>query len=605
MKMKEIHRSFTLSSQNGANFAGEKTKTRSLKEINSIYYITMSYLRFTKMFLLILACVMGGLSANAQTELASFSGKITGSEWKTDATTSGTGAKFYYKMMTGTSITSPSIDVTDFNKYKFTIRSASYGSLNNNEADILVSFKAADKTIELGTLSIIQDKNLKDRHLEIKADLMGQGQFVFTCPNATKNVFARIHGITITGESASVTTLEAPKFDKAADATYYTPIDVEITTTETGATIKYTTDGKEPSATVGTEYTAPVSITKTTTLKAVVVKGDLVSPVTSATYTITTIENDGSFEKPYTPAEFLIVNSTDKPVWVKGTILGNALSNGEGFDANGNKNTDVCIGEPGLDKNIPIKLADINALRNLNLHMLKGKDLMVYGTAQPYFRPRIGIENPQLFFIDGDDALAKMEVATKEGYSTFYNANSVQVPAGVQCGIVTGVENGVMTIDYKYQAGEKIPANTPVIVKAEGIKTYPLAITTSKAQVPADNLLKGATEDGVFTPETGNYYYYKLAYNNFTAKKGLGFYWGAANGGEFTMKAGKAYLAVKQDVAQGAQKFNLEGNATGIEAVEQANEANRVVYTLDGRRVMNEKLAKGLYIINGKKVLVK
>lgn len=121
MKMKEIHRSFTLSSQNGANFAGEKTKTRSLKEINSIYYITMSYLRFTKMFLLILACVMGGLSANAQTELASFSGKITGSEWTTDAGTSGSGKKFYYKMVTGTSITSPNVDVTGLNKYTFTI----------------------------------------------------------------------------------------------------------------------------------------------------------------------------------------------------------------------------------------------------------------------------------------------------------------------------------------------------------------------------------------------------------------------------------------------------------------------------------------------------
>lgn len=510
MKMKEIHRSFTLSSQNGANFAGEKTKTRSLKEINSIYYITMSYLRFTKMFLLILACVMGGLSANAQT----------------------------------------------------------------------------------------------DRKLEIKADLTGQGQFIFTCPNATTNACARIHGITITGESVSVTTLEAPKFDKAADATYYTPIDVEITTTETGATIKYTTDGKEPSATVGTEYTAPVSITKTTTLKAVVVKGDLVSPVTSATYTITTIENDGSFEKPYTPAEFLIVNSTDKPVWVKGTILGNAKGDGEGFDANGTQNTNVCIGESGLDKNIPIKLEKINALRDLNLHILKGQELMVYGTAKPYFKPRIGMENPQLFFIDGDNALAKMEVATKEGYSTFYNANSVQVPTGVECGIVTGVENGVMTIDYKYQAGDKLPANTPVIVKAEGIQTYPLAITTSTAEAPAPNLLKGVAEDGKFTAEA-NYYYYKLAYDNFTTKTGLGFYWGEAEGGAFTMKAGKAYLAVKQDVAQGAQKFSLEGNATGIEAVEQANEANRVVYTLDGRRVMNEKLAKGLYIINGKKVLVK
>lgn len=235
MKMKERHRSFTLSSQNGANFAGEKTKTRSLKEINSIYYITMSYLRFTKMFLLILACVMGGLSANAQTELASFSGKITGSEWTTDAPY----VKSYYKMVVGTSITSPSIDVTDFNKYTFTINSASFGSITSkNESDILVSFKVADKTIDLGTLSNIQGKNLKDRQLEIKANLTGQGQFVFTCPNATtkgkEDACARINGITITGESASVTTLEAPKFDKAADATYYDPFDVEITTTEIG-----------------------------------------------------------------------------------------------------------------------------------------------------------------------------------------------------------------------------------------------------------------------------------------------------------------------------------------------------------------------------------
>lgn len=602
MKMKEIHRSFTLSSQNGANFAGEKTKTRSLKEINSIYYITMSYLRFTKMFLLILACVMGGLSANAQTELASFSGKITGSEWTTDAPY----VKSYYKMVVGTSITSPSIDVTDFNKYTFTINSASFGSITSkNESDILVSFKTADKTIELGTLSKIKGSTLTDRQLEIKANLTGKGQFIFTCPNATKgkdDACARINGITITGESASVTTLEAPKFDKAADATYYDPFDVEITTTEIGATIKYTTDGQDPSATVGTEYTAPVSITKTTTLKAVVVKGELVSPVTSATYTITQIENNGSFEKPYTPAEFIKVNPQEN-VWVKGVILGNATNSGEGFDANGTEKTNVCIGTTGKKNCMAIKIDDKNALQDLNLHNLLGKELMVHGKAVDYFG-RKGIKTPQLFFIDGNDALAKMEVATKEGYSTFYNANSVQVPAGVQCGIVTGVENGVMTIDYKYQAGDKLPANTPVIVKAEGIQPYPLAITTSTAKVPAGNLLKGAAEDGEFTTEA-NYYYYKLAYDNFTAKTGLGFYWGEANGGAFTMKAGKAYLAVEKTLAQGAQKFSLEGNATGIEAVEQANEANRVVYTLDGRRVMNEKLAKGLYIINGKKVLVK
>lgn len=406
----------------------------------------MSYLRFTKMFLLILACVMGGLSANAQTELASFSGEITGSEWTTDAGTSGSGKKFYYKMVTGTSITSPNVDVTGLNKYTFTINSASFGSITKKqESDILVSFKSAKETVELGTLSDIKGSTLTDRKLEIKADLTGQGQFIFTCPNATTNACARIHGITITGESVSVTTLEAPKFDKAADATYYTPIDVEIITTETGATIKYTTDGKEPSATVGTEYTAPVSITKTTTLKAVVVKGDLVSPVTSATYTITTIENDGSFEKPYTPAEFMKIAPTTN-VWVKGTILGNADTSNDGFNANGNEKSNVCIGTSGKDNCMPVNI--VTALQSLGIQTKKGKELMVHGKAVDYFG-RKGIKTPQLFFIDGDDALAKMEVATIEGYSTFYNANSVQVPTGVQCGIVTGVENGVMTIDYK------------------------------------------------------------------------------------------------------------------------------------------------------------
>lgn len=383
------------------------------------------------------------------------------------------------------------------------------------------------------------------------------------------------------------------------------PIDVEITTATPDAKIYYTVDGTTPSTTNGTLYSNPVHVDKTLTLKAIAVLGDKTSDVVEATYTLFETTNNGSFEKPYTPAEFIVLNPTEN-VWVKGVILGNATNKGEGFDTTDPKNTNVCIGEAGLDKNIPVAIVknDHNLIRDLNLHTLTGKELMVYGSYTEDYFSRRGIKNPQLFFIDGNNALAKMDVATKEGYSTFYNTYAVQVPAGVQCGIVTGVENGVMTIDYKYTEGMYIPAKTPVIVKAEGIKTYPLAISTSDANAPTTNLLKGAAEDGKFTAEA-NYYYYKLAYDNFTAKTGLGFYWGAAEGGAFTMKAGKAYLAVEKTVAQGAQKFSLEGNATGIEAVEQANEANRVVYTLDGRRVMNEKLAKGLYIINGKKVLVK
>lgn len=616
MKMKEIHRSFTLSSQNGANFAGEKTKTRSLKEINSIYYITMSYLRFTKMFLLILACVMGGLSANAQTiveDLINIEATgATGSGYSKHSFTGKSGADYSVICAKNKE------DIQLNNKKESGLVTTQKGgtakkvtvewnseTANGRTLDIYGSNKPYNDPKDLYNASTDGDK-LGSIVMGTSTTLDITGDYEYIAMRSKSGVMY-LTSITIAWEKSGTpgeVTVANPVLSEQSQ-TITAPIDVTITTATPDAKIYYTVDGTTPSTTNGTLYSNPVHVDKTLTLKAVAMLGDKTSDVVEATYTLLETTNNGSFEKPYTPAEFIVLTPNEN-VWVKGVILGNAKGDGEGFETTNPKNTNVCIGEAGLDKNIPVAMVknSHNLIRDLNLHTLTGKELMVYGSYTEDYFSRRGIKNPQLFFIDGNNALAKMDVATKEGYSTFYNTYAVQVPAGVQCGIVTGVENGVMTIDYKYTEGMYIPAKTPVIVKAEGIKTYPLAISTSDANAPTTNLLKGAAEDGKFTAEA-NYYYYKLAYDNFTAKTGLGFYWGAAEGGAFKMKAGKAYLAVKQDVAQGAQKFNLEGNATGIEAVEQANEANRVVYTLDGRRVMNEKLAKGLYIINGKKVLVK
>jgi hypothetical protein len=62
---------------------------------------------------------------------------------------------------------------------------------------------------------------------------------------------------------------------------------VTITTASVGASIRYTTDGSDPSATVGTEYTVPVEILNDTTLKAIAY-GALFSPsnITSRDFTI-------------------------------------------------------------------------------------------------------------------------------------------------------------------------------------------------------------------------------------------------------------------------------------------------------------------------------
>ncbi len=60
---------------------------------------------------------------------------------------------------------------------------------------------------------------------------------------------------------------------------------VTITTTTDGATIYYTTDGSAPSAANGTAYTGAITISDSTTIKAIAVKGEVVSGVAETTFT--------------------------------------------------------------------------------------------------------------------------------------------------------------------------------------------------------------------------------------------------------------------------------------------------------------------------------
>ena len=64
--------------------------------------------------------------------------------------------------------------------------------------------------------------------------------------------------------------------------------------------------------------------------------------------------------------------------------------------------------------------------------------------------------------------------------------------------------------------------------------------------------------------------------------------------------AGKAYLSVP--ASSPAKFFGLDGEATGINSVKTAK-ADGAYYTLEG--VKTTKPVKGLYIHNGKKIVVK
>ena len=166
--------------------------------------------------------------------------------------------------------------------------------------------------------------------------------------------------------------------------------------------------------------------------------------------------------------------------------------------------------------------------------------------------------------------------------------------------------SSAVTIGEAILSGVYVPANTGVLIKSADADAtcYVVANKTVAALQESQNMLKPAlVGGGVFSAEN-DYTYYKLAYNDFSSRTGLGFYYGADAGGAFYVKAETAYLAVPTAMSEGAKAFVLDGETTAINGISTRNNHAEAVYNLNGQRVAS--MAKpGLYITNGKKVVRK
>ena len=97
-----------------------------------------------------------------------------------------------------------------------------------------------------------------------------------------------------------------------------------------------------------------------------------------------------------------------------------------------------------------------------------------------------------------------------------------------------------------------------------------------------------------------NYYFYHLTFDG----NNLGFYWGDPDGGAWTFSGtNKAYLKVPTSYSGYSVKgFTMSDSADGIKAIE-TEKNSEMVFNLAGQRV--SKMQKGIYVVNGKKILVK
>lgn len=193
-----------------------------------------------------------------------------------------------------------------------------------------------------------------------------------------------------------------------------------------------------------------------------------------------------------------------------------------------------------------------------------------------------------------------INIATPEGFGTFYTDKNYVLPQGLTAFGYTSIDgNNTLTKSVEYVAGDIVPANTAVVVKgAKGSYNYYNTEETATKTIEK-NLLKGVTTDTRIEAASGVKRYILTRADDGI----LAFY--RTNTGNINVKANRAYLEVP--TAMAVASFSLEGTATGINNV-VTTAAKQGIYTISGVRLnatTTKELPAGIYIVDGKKVIVK
>ena len=314
-----------------------------------------------------------------------------------------------------------------------------------------------------------------------------------------------------------------------------------------------------------------------------------------ATYTITVYDptvNDGSEAKPYTVTEALALinaladNGKIQSVYVKGKVH-------EVTSFNSNYKSLTYYIEDLTDNTKALYVYSGKNLGNTDFtgtsDLSVGEKLVIFGDLQKYVKnsvttPEFTMNNYIVQLKHGSEPEVKsLQVAAAE-YRTYVATANLVVPTGVKAYIATGETASTLTLT----SVAKIKEGTPVILNAaEGYYTF--EITDEAVTYPAANLLKisdGTAVNGVFV----------------LAKSGdnVGFYkW---MGG--ALSAGRVYVDAPANAARDYLEFTFDDETTGVDDVRSKMSDGRSEYfNLAGQRVAHP--TKGLYIVNGKKYVIK
>lgn len=203
-------------------------------------------------------------------------------------------------------------------------------------------------------------------------------------------------------------------------------------------------------------------------------------------------------------------------------------------------------------------------------------------------------------------------------YRSFSEWHACKKPAGVKVYIVSGYDASAKTATLRELALDYIPARTGVILATDNGSAVNFETYADDPEITLDaattNYLKAQMADAEIAYSADskyNYIFYALP--NLSGVNTLGFYHPATG-----FKSGRnfSYLQIAENVTGGstgaakaasAFRFVFEDSVTnGIETIadREAGNNNDAYYTLEGIKT-DRPAAKGIYIRNGKKIIIK
>ena len=189
-------------------------------------------------------------------------------------------------------------------------------------------------------------------------------------------------------------------------------------------------------------------------------------------------------------------------------------------------------------------------------------------------------------------------VLTAEQMDAAFGSGQYKVAA------LTGVDEGSLS----FSTATAMEANTPYIIKFTGA-TAPTSLTFTDVTIPASesaltvSQTNGTTEGAL----VGAYAETSVPTGSYIIQSNKMYY---VNSDNVKIRPFRAYMTYTEGgvAAARAIRFNVDGETTGIITVNADGTATLTegaCYTLDGRRLSQKPTTSGVYIVNGKKMVIK